>query len=208
VTVTTGLKTLLFAVGLGAGATLVVGLLISIRRPTRRFWPHGEPDWTFWVGWAAWLLYFGGLLGVAYLDWWNWYRPPTLVQGISLLLVFAGAVSATWAMLRLGFWESSGLEGKLNTEGPYQYSRNPQYVGYVAMLGGGAVLAGSWMTAVLALVGIVWFLLAPLAEEPWLHEQYGDAYEEYRGTVPRFLGRRHLESSQQNQTDRSKGGNL
>jgi len=111
VTATTGVETLLFGVGLVAGVTLVVGLLISIWSPTQRFWPHGEPDWTFWVGWAAWLPYFGGLFGVAYLDWWNWYRPPTLVQGISLLLVLAGAVLATLAVLRLGFWESSGLEG-------------------------------------------------------------------------------------------------
>ncbi|USZ70114.1 isoprenylcysteine carboxylmethyltransferase family protein (plasmid) [Halorussus salilacus] len=207
-TATTGVKTLFFGVGLVAGATLVVGLLISIRSPTWRFWPHGERDWTLLIGWAAWLLYFGGLLGVVYLDWWNWYRPPTLVQGISLLLMLAGAVLATWAVWRLGVWESSGLEGRLNTEGPYRYSRNPQYVGYVAMLGGGAVLAGSWMATVIALVGIVWFLLAPLAEEPWLREQYGDAYEEYRRSVPRFLGRRHLEPSQQDQTDRSKGGNL
>jgi protein-S-isoprenylcysteine O-methyltransferase Ste14 len=75
------------------------------------------------------------------------------------------------------------------------------------MLGGGAVLAGSWMAAVLALVGIVWFLLAPSAEEPWLHEQYGVAYEEYRKSVPRFLGRTHREPSRQEQTDRSKGEN-
>jgi protein-S-isoprenylcysteine O-methyltransferase Ste14 len=204
---TSGVTALLFGVGLLAGVTLVVGLLVSIRSPTRRFWPHGERDWTFWVSWTAWLVYFGSLLGVTYLDWWNWYRPPTIVQGISLLLVLAGAVFATWAVWRLGFWESSGLEGHLNTEGPYRYSRNPQYVGYVAMLGGGAVLAGSWMAAVLALVGIVWFLLAPLAEEPWLHEQYGDAYEEYRRSVPRFLGRTHRDPSRQEQIDRSKGEN-
>ncbi len=73
------------------------------------------------------------------------------------------------------------------------------------MLGGGAILADSWMTAVLTLVGIVWFLLAPLAEEPWLGVQYGDTYEEYRKSVPRFLGRRHLEPSWQDQTDRTNG---
>ncbi|WP_143423194.1 hypothetical protein [Halegenticoccus soli] len=120
-TATTGVKALLFSVRLVAGATLVVGFLISIRSPVRRFWPHGERDWTFWIGWAAWLLYFGGLVGVAYLDWWNWYRPPTLVQGISFPLVLGGDVLATLAVWRFGLWESSGLEGHLNTEGPYWY---------------------------------------------------------------------------------------
>ena len=31
------------------------------------------------------------------------------------------------------------------------------------------------------------FVVAPLAEEPWLEEQYGEKYREYVGRVPRFL---------------------
>ena len=31
------------------------------------------------------------------------------------------------------------------------------------------------------------FVVAPLTEEPWLEEQYGEAYREYRKRVPRFL---------------------
>jgi protein-S-isoprenylcysteine O-methyltransferase Ste14 len=30
-------------------------------------------------------------------------------------------------------------------------------------------------------------LVAPLAEEPWLEEQYGQAYLGYRRTTPRYL---------------------
>ena len=34
---------------------------------------------------------------------------------------------------------------------------------------------------------ILVFVIAPMAEEPWLEEQYGEAYREYRRGVPRFL---------------------
>lgn len=72
------------------------------------------------------------------------------------------------------------------------------------MLVGGGVLAGSWMTAVLALLGIVWFLLAPLAEESWLQEQYGEAYETYRESVPRFIGPQRQRPRQQERANGSR----
>ena len=41
-----------------------------------------------------------------------------------------------------------------------------------------------WIThALLAL----WFIIAPLSEEVWLKEQYGEEYERYRREAPRFL---------------------
>lgn len=183
------ITSVLFALGLLSGGILLGGLLVSVWNQSHRFWPHGTSNWTFWLGWTAWIVYVGSLFGVASLDWWSWYQPSMLLLIVSLLLVLAGAVVSLWAVWRLGFRESSGLEGQLNTDGPYQYSRNPQYVSYVAMLIGGAVLAGSGLTVVLALLGIVWFLLAPLAEEPWLRKQYGKEYEAYRESVPRFIGR-------------------
>lgn len=197
----------LFSVGLLSGGLLLGGLLATIVSPTFRFWPHGTRNWTFWVSWTAWTLYVVGLVGIAYLDWWHWYEPPVVVQLVSVLVFVAGTALSIWAMWTLGFWESSGLEGHLQTEGPYRFSRNPQYVGFIAMLASGGLLAGSIQTVILAIGGIVWFLLAPLAEEPWLREQYGDAYEEYLRSVPRFLGRTHREPPQQEQTDRTKGGN-
>lgn len=179
----------LFSVGLLSGGLLLGGLLATIVSPTFRFWPHGTRNWTFWVSWTAWTLYVVGLVGVAYLDWWQWYEPPVLVQLVCVLVFVAGTVLSVRAMWTLGFWESSGLEGHLQTEGPYRFSRNPQYVGFITILTSGGLLAGSLQTAILAIVGIVWFLLAPLAEEPWLREQYGGKYESYCEAVPRFLGR-------------------
>lgn len=178
----------LFVVGLVSGAVVLGGLLLSIVRPTVRFWPHGDRNWTFWVGWVAWILYFGSLVGVAYVDWQTAFRPALVVEIVAAVLVVAGALVSTWAVWHLGFHESSGLSGELDTGGPYRYSRNPQYVGYVTMLVGSGVIAGSWLVAVLVIIGIAWFLLAPLAEEPWLREQYGEAYVKYAESVPRFVG--------------------
>jgi protein-S-isoprenylcysteine O-methyltransferase Ste14 len=194
----------LFGLGILSGGILLGGLLVSIQSQSHRFWPHGTRNWTFWLSWTAWVVYVGSLFGVAYLDLWNWYRPSILIQIVSLLLLLVGAAVSFWAVWRLGFHESAGLEGQLHTAGPYRYSRNPQYVSYIAMLVGGAVLAGSWMTAVLALLGIVWFLLAPLAEEPWLREQYGEAYEAYRESVPRFIGRPSQRPVQQEHANTSR----
>lgn len=200
-------KPLLFGLGLLAGGILLAGLLVSIASPASRLWPHGERDWTFWAGWTAWVLYVGSVISVAVLDWWRWYRPPTVLQALGLVLLLAGAVVSTWAVWHLGFRESSGLAGQLDTGGPYRYSRNPQYVGYVAMLVGWPILAGSWMAGVLALPGIAWFLLAPVAEEPWLRDQYGDAYETYRRAVPRFVGRPRRPSTLPDQSDPSEDRN-
>ena len=72
--------------------------------------------------------------------------------------------------------------------GPYRVSRNPQYVGDIALLLGWGVACNSLLTWLLCLLGVAWFALAPLAEEPWLRERYGPPYEAYRGRVSRFLG--------------------
>jgi protein-S-isoprenylcysteine O-methyltransferase Ste14 len=201
------ITTSLFGLGLLSGGILLGGLLVSIQSQSHRFWPHGTRNLTFWLGWTAWVTYVGSLFGVAYLDWWSWYRPSTLFQLASLSLLLVGAVVSLWAVWRLGFRESSGLEGELNTQGPYRYSRNPQYVSYVLMLVSGSVLTGSWKTAVLALLGIVWFLLAPFAEEPWLREQYGAAYEAYRESVPRFIGRPRQRPPQKERPNASRRDN-
>lgn len=116
----------LFVVGLVTGAVVIGGHVASIVRPTVLFWTPGDRNWTFWVGWIVWVLYFGSLVGVAYLDLQTAFRTPLVVEIAAAMLAVAGAVFNTWAVWHLGSRESSGLAGELETSGPYRYSRNPQ----------------------------------------------------------------------------------
>ena len=81
-------------------------------------------------------------------------------------------------------------EGQLVRRGPYRFSRNPQYVGFMAALVGWAFVASSGLTLVASLAGTIPLVLVPFAEEPWLATRLGAAYEEYRRTVPRFISLR------------------
>ena len=72
-------------------------------------------------------------------------------------------------------------------EGPYRFTRNPQYVADIGMLAGFAILTNSTYAWITCLLGIVWFVLAPFTEEPWLRDQFGVEYDSYIKRVPRFL---------------------
>ncbi len=50
------------------------------------------------------------------------------------------------------------------------------------------LITTSYMGLIIGAIMAVWFLLAPLTEEPWLEGQFGEQYQEYRKNVPRFIG--------------------
>lgn len=71
--------------------------------------------------------------------------------------------------------------------GPYRWVRNPMYVAVLLMILGQAALFRSWLLVGYALV--VWLvvhLFVVFVEEPTLREQFGESYERYLRTVPRW----------------------
>ena len=72
-------------------------------------------------------------------------------------------------------------------EGPYRFSRNPQWVGLFLVLLGLAISAKSWLLVVIVLVIGLTYHIQILAEEELCRAQYGDTYERYLQTVPRYL---------------------
>jgi protein-S-isoprenylcysteine O-methyltransferase Ste14 len=76
-------------------------------------------------------------------------------------------------------------------EGVYRRSRNPMYVGLVAVAGGAALATGSALAAAgpALLAGYLDRVQIP-AEERALRARFGAAFDAYARAVPRWAGRR------------------
>jgi protein-S-isoprenylcysteine O-methyltransferase Ste14 len=78
----------------------------------------------------------------------------------------------------------------LVVSGLHRYVRNPMYVGVALFILGEA---GLFRAALLAEYAVVMLLTAHLFvifyEEPTLRRQFGESYEQYRRTVPRWIPR-------------------
>jgi len=185
-----------------AALVILAVLLIATVLPGKfTLWPTpGKGRWQNYVFWPLFRAGMGGLPVAAALLadlsgplWWL-----QLLIGIPLIVVGFGFTF--YGYFDLGIENTYGADESLVTDGLYRYSRNPQYVASMIGYLGIAIAAGSsavWGLAALALLN---YALMPLAEEPWLRKAFGEAYDEYMRTTPRFLSLRKLpfmEMSQQ-----------
>ncbi len=73
-------------------------------------------------------------------------------------------------------------------EGPYQRVRNPMYLAGLSTIIGEAILFRSLLLVGYALlIGVVAHLFVVFYEEPSLRRRFGESYEAYLRTVPRWL---------------------
>jgi protein-S-isoprenylcysteine O-methyltransferase Ste14 len=72
--------------------------------------------------------------------------------------------------------------------GPYQYTRNPMYLGMTLLTLGVSALSGHAFIALLAPVALaVVHFTAVLPEEKYLAEKFGEPYLAYKAEVRRYL---------------------
>jgi protein-S-isoprenylcysteine O-methyltransferase Ste14 len=116
--------------------------------------------------------------------------PATVVLGWLLVAIFAGWNG--WALLEMARHRTALLPGGATTavldRGPFSRSRNPLYLGLLALSAGLALLAGSLWS--LVALPAEWALLvwgAVLPEERYLAERFGPAYADYARRVRRWL---------------------
>lgn len=146
-----------------------------------RLWPPvaiGAPLLAGWLATAAWgdPVELGG------------WRIPL---GWALVVAFAGWNG--WALWLFSRHQTGLLPGQATTTmlegGPFRISRNPLYVGLLALYAGLALLVPTFWGLVLlpvAVLLVLWGAIIP--EERFLHERFGAPYDDYRRRVPRWLG--------------------
>ena len=179
----------LFGVILAADFLLLIVITISTFFQKSRIWPPPKRDsWQQWVSWTLFtIIMFGvpliGTLDFQSLGYSHWIR--FLFGG---LLFALGLTIDLWGTKTLSAQQSLGEKGKIITGGPYRYTRNPQYVGFIIMYSGLILVAWSFMALVTGLFAVFLFFIIPFSEEPWLRQQYGKPYEDYCRVVPRFIG--------------------
>ena len=190
-TISTENKLIVFVVLLVLTTSFSLGLLIHLGYPKLRMWP--PPGKTSWQFWFVWILYTVGAIGVSVIGILDWGTLELDHWSLALigagLLLFAVALGE-WGVRTLNVHQTLGLKGALLTKGPYRFSRNPQYVAEILIYSGIILVTGSFEALIIGIIMMLWFVMAPLSEEPWLAQQFGEPYEEYRQNVPRFIGLR------------------
>lgn len=115
--------------------------------------------------------------------------PWHLVGGGALVIVGVGIVLlGLRTMRRIDKSPTHEDEpSELLTEGPYQYTRNPLYLGIiVAYLGLTALLNSLW--PLVTLLPLVWYFdRVAKREEAYLEAKFGDEFAQYRDSVRRWL---------------------
>jgi protein-S-isoprenylcysteine O-methyltransferase Ste14 len=107
-------------------------------------------------------------------------------------LVVAFGIWNGWSLWLFGRHETGLLPGQATQamieEGPYRLSRNPLYVGLLALYLALALLVPTFWGLVLFPVAVLlvrWGAIAP--EERFLHERFGESYDDYARRVRRWL---------------------
>ena len=167
---------------------MLAGITWSAAFPVRRFWPPpSHRSFQYWLTWIAFWLVSAFNLGLLFLDWNSWHYPSDLRYIVGIPIAVTGLLLASWGIKTLGVSNTSGVKDGIVTSGPYRFTRNPQYVGDILIYLGLSVVANSLYLWICHALLIMVFLIAPLAEETWLEEQYGTAYLDYKKNAPRFF---------------------
>jgi protein-S-isoprenylcysteine O-methyltransferase Ste14 len=182
------LGNLIFYINTTALLILLLGVIWSIGNPERRIWPPtSEHSWQHKLTWSLFYLVFGLNALLIVLDWntWIFQGKARFILGLPLILI--GSLLFYWGIRTLGTRNTSGQASGFVSDGPYRFTRNPQYLGDMLLFAGLSIIANSLFLWVTHSLLIFVFIMTPIAEEDWLKEKYGEIYREYIKNTSRFL---------------------
>lgn len=176
-----------FLANVGAHFLLLLGVLWCIAFPKRRIYPMEKRTPWLYVIWGLFYFVFGSNLTLVVVDWnsGSWTSWNRLFLGVPFALL--GASLLAWGISTLGTTNTSGVKQRFVKAGPYAFTRNPQYVADILLFLGFSICANSELALITHTLTALVFLIAPVAEEPWLQTEFGEDYSSYKRDVPRFL---------------------
>jgi len=156
----------------------------------RRFWPIVNTLlFTIFVPGTVAILIPRWLLG-------GFSRPPSgVLTWIGMMAVVIGAAiyfRCAWEFAARGLGTPAPIAPTkiLVTTGLHRYVRNPMYIGVaLAILGEAALFRSMHVAQYAAIMLLVAHVFVVFYEEPTLHRQFGESYEQYRKAVPRWIPR-------------------
>ena len=115
-----------------------------------------------------------------------------LALAVGLTFIALGFALVALSFRRFRMAGTSVVPGEPATalimEGPYRFTRNPIYIGFVLIYFGFViVLTSLWVLLLLLPVAIVLQRGVVEREEAYLERQFGAAYRKYKARVPRWL---------------------
>ena len=119
----------------------------------------------------------------------RWLTPPATVLGV--VPIALGAALHAWALRAFRTAgttvEPEGRPARLVLLGPYARTRNPMYLAGAPILVGLATLLGTVVPVLVVLVYLGAATRWVEREESLLSERFGEEWERYRASVPRWL---------------------
>ena len=110
--------------------------------------------------------------------------------GVFVLLLAGVFIFAPFYLLTKHGWIKDGqayMQARIVVDrGLYAITRHPQYLGYIFLACGFALLSQHWVAVLLGVVGSTFFYLQAVREERYCLAQLGEPYEQYLQRVPRF----------------------
>lgn len=117
------------------------------------------------------------------------------VRGVGACIGFIGVAVFVISVLTMQDNWRAGVsktdKTELVTEGIYQISRNPAFLGFDLVYIGVILMFFNWLLFIVSVLAMIMFHLQIVkVEEPFLLEAFGDGYLNYKRKVGRYIGRR------------------
>ncbi|HAH24992.1 MAG TPA: hypothetical protein DCL77_14770 [Prolixibacteraceae bacterium] len=115
---------------------------------------------------------------------------PDIQKLLAVLFLIPANLIIVPAYLSMGLITNIGLptgKHELRTGGIYKYSRNPMYASFIFLNTATFLFLPSLLLLVIMLYGMIVHHFIILGEEKFLEEQFGEQYQKYKASVPRYL---------------------